>query len=95
MTGDAGIPTSLLLRDFLVAEGLCDTRRALDLASRFDRQISEFESLNTENGSTFIRTSRRTRSALRVHDLRQLRLPSGPPLRPRASHGYATTPGRS
>ena len=47
-----------LVRTFLVDEGLCDQRRATELAQRLDRQLRACESLETDDGTTFVRTRR-------------------------------------
>lgn len=52
-----GTLVTSLVRNFLVDEGLCDQRRATELAPRFDRQLREYESVETEDGTTYARTS--------------------------------------
>jgi hypothetical protein len=53
-----GTLVTSLVRTFLVDEGLCDQRRATELAQRFDRQLRGCESIETDDGTTFTRTRR-------------------------------------
>ena len=53
-----GTLATSLVRDFLLDEGLCDQRRATDLAQRFERQLRACESLETDDGTVFTRTRR-------------------------------------
>lgn len=63
-----GTSAATLLCDVLVERGVCDYRKAFELAQAFDRELSRCRWIDTLDGITFNReaTDRQTRTGRQV-----------------------------
>ena len=51
-----GISATTIFSEFFVREGLCDRQQARQLASKLDRELRDNERVETEDGTSFVRT---------------------------------------
>ena len=51
-----GVSATMIFSEFFVREGLCDRQRARLLASKLDRELRDNERVETEDGTSFVRT---------------------------------------